>query len=317
MKLYVQNLGSSKQNYTTYLDFYDVAGRRDLRITLYTHGNGNVIIDDGNRLIDDKAETIVNLPVDTWHDIKIEYYKSSVQEENYVKFYVGGKCVWEDNEAYEVNENVIEFVRLQHLDKTATVNYYDDLSFTAISKEYKAEDPSNDDNTGDGNIGGNDEEPPTVPSGPADFEEGFINDGSISSSTNDLSTGADARTDVADGISEAIGPNISYSVVADPANAANKVLKVEHKANGVSDAGRTTVNASGSGNCYVFETKMYVTSTTADGVTLRFSLYDTAGKETVRIHFKAKADGTIYVYDSANIGITNLNVDTWYNLKIE
>ena len=266
---------------------YDAAGKEMLRINFYGTTSG-MTIDNSD------GSTITKLTKDTWYDIKIEYYKSATATENYVKFYVDGTCIWVSNAIYgasNVSSNAISYVRLQHGAKASAATYYDDMSLTAINKEYTTK---------------------------VTFEDGYINDYGFANSTNDLSTGVDVRTDVANGATEATGPNLSYSVVADPENAANKVLKVDHMANNVGDAGRSNVTAIGSGNCSVFETGMRIASTEKDGVTLRLALYDTANTEAVRIYFKAKADGTLYIYNSDNAAISStLKVDTWYDIKIE
>ena len=82
---------------------------------------------------------ICDLTADTWMDLKIEYYKSAVAEENYVKVYIGNTLVHSGNYVDNVSEDAITHARIYFYGKTAATTYYDDISFTAIEKEYSAE----------------------------------------------------------------------------------------------------------------------------------------------------------------------------------
>jgi len=95
----------------------------------------------------------------------------------------------------------------------------------------------------------------------ADFEEGYINDGNMVS--YDFDGTAYVKAD--DTASSLDGKRVNYEVVEDPTGADNKALKIsgegtQESTNAYSEIPVQTV---AEGNCYVFESRLYVASQSA------------------------------------------------------
>ena len=118
-----------------------------------------------------------------------------------------------------------------------------------------------------------------------------------------------------------------YSVVSDPADAANKVLKVVCTGENTQTAGFTRVDISNdnpAGNTYVFETKMYIEAATWTGDTTQVHFVNSSIANLVSFRiYTAQGSDTFAIYQNnaggsgSDMIVSGLPRCEWVNLRIE
>ena len=122
----------------------------------------------------------------------------------------------------------------------------------------------------------------------------------------------------------------ALSIAEDPTNAANKVLKVVNKGRSSGSTASTTIsftNAESAGNCFIFETKIYVDNIVAGytgvqmmfkngiGSTLTFNLTRDSSANGGGLYITTA--GTYAVPGKDTRFVEGLSLDTWINFRAE
>ncbi|MBO5315172.1 MAG: hypothetical protein J6B48_01950 [Clostridia bacterium] len=262
------------------------------------------------------------IPTDEWIDIKIELYRTGDKASTYAKLYIGDSCVADDNTCriYAVGDGEISRVNISYNSKNSAKVYLDDLALTRSEKTHTP-------------LPGTETDSATV----ATFENGAFNTKYLFTtiSRGDVPTvNVEEITDMA-----AIeGLYNTFYISEDPTNSANKVLKsVRAKqltstgaANRKYDATTNVFvsNDTPDGNCYTFETKIYISKVNYDTTYIRFN--DTKGNEIVEYRLYHTDKGYIELWHEDSTAGTGrgyvmglngtkvtLNPNVWYTLKIE
>ena len=173
---------------------------------------------------------------DEWFELKVVFHKDAKLEKMGAKIYLNGDLVCEDlsYKTAATTQNPIVKIGIVHQKTNNSTVYLDDLSFKKsgeIEDVVVSEDKV------------------------ADFEEGFN-----TKYLNSFSYDGTTRLDVND-IDPVKMSNLytQFSLIADPNDAANKVLKVVNK-NGGTNAGYTRIDISDGdkGNFYTLQTRVYI-----------------------------------------------------------
>ena len=144
----------------------------------------------------------------------------------------------------------------------------------------------------------------------ADFSEGFVQDAPVTSTKDD----EDSYANIADDATSHTGTEVIYEI-ADPLGGTNNALKVTTTQTKQKQPGRTDVAVSGEGNCYVFETDIYIASSSTGEFT-RVNFRDTAGNAVAR--FMLCGNGQIKDYNSSTSALLcTIDKNEWVTLRIE
>ena len=258
----------------------------------------------------------VALPIDQWFTLRIEYYQTKTAATSMMKIFLGTgeediKCVAEFNCYSERSmTDTITQVAIAHQRTNASTLYMDDLSFSRTTDVFETEFVPDMENT------------PNPNGMPADFENGFINSGNMVSYT-DADKGS---VMIGNSVSSHSGTEIGFEVTADPADAANKVLKVTTTNSRTVTAGWTEVltkTESETGNAYVFDTLVYYDKPARNGDVVYYIFRDSAGKPVARFRMLVSTSGEISIRDYNSISSYNDTViaryegNTWLHLRIE
>jgi len=278
----------------TRLNFRDTAGNAVASFMLC--GNGQIKDYNGSSSV-----VLCTIDKNEWVTLRIEYYKSSVAEENYYKIFADGVLLAQSYGAKKLSDAPISVVRLQHQRLLASVTYYDNISAYADTKAYTPEVVT------------------------LDFEDSSLT-GALyeSKDSNNL---IESGTDVYEGLAA------NYSITADPTDAANKVLKVNtfntsesNVFNGLTSYSVQKTDALHAGNCAVFDSKLYIeTPTTEDERVAAYLYFRNSGGSVFYLALSASPDGTVtlknYQKDDSNNNVptvlTTFATDKWFNIRIE
>ena len=276
------------------VNFRDTSGNAVARFMVC--GNGQIKDYNGSTSV-----SICTIDKNEWVTLRIEYYKSSVAEENYYKIFADGVLLAQSYGAYKVSDAPISVVRLQHQRLVASVTYYDNISAYADVKSYTPEAET------------------------IDFEDSSLT-GALyeSKDSNNL---IESGTDVYEGLAA------NYSITADPTDAANKVLKVNtfntsesNVFNGLTGYSVQKTDTLHAGNCTVFESKIYIeTPTTEDERVAAYLYFRNSGGSVFYLALSASPSGTVtlknYQKDEGGTNVpttlTTFATDKWINLRIE
>ncbi len=241
-KLYVEDPTTAAW-YPAYYHFRDTDGNKILDLRLYA-SEGTASLHALKAVTSDSAgEMLASFSTECWIKLKIEFYKSN--DGDYVKVY----CAKADK-TYALasvtpavsadTSKPISAVRIQHQRLIATSVYYDDMFFSLVDKAYSPES----------------DYPEEIRV--SDFEDGNIND---------------------DKIVNNIGSQTTVTNVPDPSGADNKVIKITNTAtqSGSNSNSQIKVQTAAKGNCYVYESRMYVPISEGDTPAAFMYFYDTSG----------------------------------------
>lgn len=287
-------IASTKSGEFTRLNFRDTEGNAVARFMLC--GNGQ--IKDYNT---DTSVVLCTIDKNEWVTLRIEYYKSSVAEENSYKIFADGVLIAQSYGAYKVSDAPISVVRLQHQRLSTYVTYYDNMSAYADVKSYTPEAET------------------------IDFEDNSL--------TGALYETRDTNNLIASGNAVYEGSAANYSITADPTDAANKVLKVNTfntsesgVFNGYTGYSVQKTDTLHAGNCTVFESKIYIeTPTTEDERAAAYLYFRNSGGSVFYLVLTTSSDGKVTLKnyqkaeDGTNVPTTLATFDTgkWMNIRIE
>ena len=287
-------IASTKSGEFTRLNFRDTLGNAVARFMLC--GNGQ--IKDYNT---DTSVVLCTIDKNEWVTLRIEYYKSSVAEENCYKIFADGVLLAQSYGASKVSDAPISVVRLQHQRLSTYVTYYDNMSAYADVKSYTPEAEI------------------------IDFEDNSL--------TGALYETRDTNNLIASGNAVYEGSAANYSITADPTDAANKVLKVNtfntsesNVFNGYTNYSVQKTDTLHAGNCTVFESKIYMeTPTTEDERAAAYLYFRNSDGSVFYLALSASPSGTVTLKNyqkndaGSNVPTTLATFDTgkWTNIRIE
>lgn len=253
----------------------------------------------------------ITLPYKEWFTLRIEVYQTGVAKTTMARISVGigdeePVCLAEIN-AYcqRALTKAVAHITVAHQRTNSSVAYFDNISYkktedkfvpTFITKDYME-----------------------LPNTPADFESGTVISGNVLSyDENDHMLGSDEASYE--------GTSVSYSVTEDPADAANKVLKVVTNGQGKLSVRTeaTITNEDAAGDVYVFETKLYALPSSTKIHPTQIAFVDSTGKEHVKFILTLnKSDGTISLMDYNSLSgnkwtpLVTISPNTWGNIRLE
>ena len=204
-----------------------------------------------------------NIPCDSWFTLKVVFHRTEEAETTGASIYLNNELVLED-ESYKAaalgNKPILKVALVHQKTNNSTV-YLDDLSFMRSGETHEIIESEN---------------------RVADFEEGY-NTKYLHSYTFDGSE----KLDVA-GVELAKMETLytKFSLAKDPKDATNQVLRAVNKSGGT-NAGYTEVkisNENPTGDCYTFETKMYIETAKGGYNVTQFRFIDTNGGDALNLY---------------------------------
>ena len=203
-----------------------------------------------------------------------------------------------------------------HFSGQSTV-YFDDISLSRISKEYVFE----------GTAPEIPENPSTPETPPAKTEAATFEDGYLSTNYVKNFFFSSGSSILAENAADYDSVITKYSIVNDPKNAANKVLKVVCTGENTQTAGFTRVNVSNerpTGKTYIFETKIYIEAATWTGDTTQIHFVNSSIANLVSFRiYTAQGSDTFAIYQNnaggsgSDMIVSGLPRCEWVNLRIE
>ena len=316
-----------------------------LNFSVYTENGVNYIkIGENYAGMDEKQSNLVGgIPMDQWVNIRLEYYKDYEQTEEgrgaykpVMKIYVNG-TYWAECDATITGADAegtigyydrkIDRVSVSYYRYLASETYFNNVLADNCRKTYTSEI-----NT-DALVN------PALPNEQkrenSDFEDGLLNNASVANKIRTMFFGAYDYVNATAG--QTFNPKISYSLVADPKNAANTVLQVitkSDKNNEYADKpSRTEINLyhpDADGTDYVFSGKFYYPGKdiSINGDVTHINFLDTKDGIAYALRISAVKDGSFTISliennsgSSGDTGTkatmtTGIACDEWFTLKI-
>ena len=275
----------------------------------------------------------VSIPVGEWVTLSIEYYHTGVSDAEttteMMKVYLGkdgaAPTLVSEFESYRPlaleDTRGLAFVKIAHQRTNSSTLYMDDVSLSQTNKAFVS---------GSGN-GGTDTPPtpstpdnnkPNLTDTTADFENGFVNSGNAVN----YSDADNGYAMIPNNATSHNGTEICYSNVSDPTNTNNKVLRVSATHAYTEQPGRTDVSLitkDADGECYAYQTDIYVKNISKTGDTTYFNIRDSKGNAVLRFRLNVNANGTVKLTDYNSVSqhnkteVARFNTDVWYTLRIE
>lgn len=248
-----------------------------------------------------------NIACDEWFTLKVVFHRTNKAETTGASIYLNNELVTEDTsyKAAALGNKPMLKVALVHQRTNNSTVYLDDLSFARSGETHEAVESDN---------------------RVADFEEGY-NTKYLHSYTFD---GTDALDVAGVDLVKMETLYTKFSLAKDPKDEANQVLRAVNKSGGT-NAGYTEVkisNENPAGDCYTFETKMYIETAKGGYNVTQFRFIDTNGGDALNLYvymnssaiqIKTTGDnafpkkGTDLMADS---GIT-IGKSQWFTVRIE
>ena len=311
-----------------------------VNVSVYTeNGVDYVKIGENFAGIDGKDSNVAGgIPMGEWVNIRLEYYKlyevKSDGKEVYtpkLKVYVNGVYKGECDATYTGTQPTgevyyydrkISIVKVSYYRFLASEVYFNNVVAERCKIDYVAE------------VNPDDIVDPPLPEEEMresyGFEDGLLNTSNVANKVRVYDFGVAKYINATEG--QMYNPYISYSIVADPANAANHVLKVVATRSSEFDKpSRTEVNlhkAAANGTDYIFSGKFYYPSdsigTNGDVTQLFFLDSLEAQAYSLRIEAK-KVDGvfTLNLIENNEAGTgsgaviySGIPCDQWFELKV-
>ena len=317
-----------------------------LNFSVYTeNGTDYVKIGENYAGLDGKESNIAGgIPMGKWVNIRLEYYKDyeTVEENGKVttlfkpalKIFVDGKFMGDcdatitgSDSSGKLNyyDRKVDQVSVSYYRYLASEVYFNNVLVERTRKEYvKGENP-------DAMID------PSLPDEEMresyGFEDGLLNTSNVANKVRVLDFGVKKYINASEG--QTYNPYISYSIVQDPKNAANKVLKVEALKDETFDKpSRTEVNlynSAANGTDYIFESKFYYDSDSIgiNGDLTQLFFMNSLEGQLYSLRISAQATKGVFKLSliENNIGsdkdtgtgetiCDNLACDGWFTLKI-
>lgn len=312
-KFYYQSNAIGKNGDLTQLFFFDTAEGQAYSLRIYAISKNDIFTlslienNDADGGTGSGVTIAKNIACDQWFTLKVVLHRTGEDETTGASIYLNNELVLED-ESYlgaALGNKPIFKVALVHQKTNNSTLYLDDLSFARSGETHEVVESEN---------------------RVADFEEGY-NTKYLHSYTFDGSE----KLDVA-GIDLAKMESLytKFSLEKDPADKTNRVLKAINKSGGT-NAGYTEVqisNENPAGDCYTFETKMYIETARSGYNVTQFRFTDTNGGDALNLYvymnssaiqIKTTGDkafpkkGTDLLADS---GIT-IGKSKWFTVRIE
>lgn len=240
-----------------------------------------------------------NIPCDEWFTLKIVFHRTKVAETTGADIYVNGDLVFQDTSynTAALNQNPIVKVGIVHQRTNKSVLYLDDLSFSRtgeIVEEVESEDKV------------------------ANFTEGFN-----TKYVHNYTYNGSALLGIEDVDPITLETLFTkYYLIVDPKDAANQVLRAVNK-NGGTNAGYTRVeisNDNAEGDCYIFETKLFLETYSGNYNVAEFRFVDQDGNPALSTYMSVDSSTGFVKLSSTGSGAypaagTNYLADTGINLK--
>lgn len=273
------------------VNFRDTSGNAVARFMVC--GNGQIKDYNGSTSV-----VLCTIDKNEWVTLRIEYYKSSVAEENYYKIFADGVLLAQACGAYKVSDAPISVVRMQYQRLVSSVTYYDNISAYAEEKAYAPEIAN------------------------IDFENNSL--------TDTLYESRDNNQIIESGNAAYEGRVANYSITADPTDAANKVLGVktfgvtESLTNGFTMYNVQRADTLKAGNCTVFEAKVYFEAPASSAEAVYMYFRNSSGT-VFYLALTASSKGTVTLKNyqkndaGSNVATNLATFDTgkWMNIRIE
>ena len=296
----------TKNGDVVYYIFRDSAGKPVARFRMLVSTAGDISIRDYNSTSPYNDTVIARYKGNTWLHLRIEFYQSSVAEENYVKIYMSEKddrleLLYVGNAVHTVSEKPIANLRMEHQRTNISTVYYDEVSMTRIDKEFSFETDY-----------------PVVPT-VTDFSNGSINGDNLKNYDSD----GQNFIEIADN-GEGDGVRVDYSYV-ESFEGRDDVLKATAiKTDGAKNAYTviTPDNVNPLGNTYIFEGMIYVEPTTFGKELYYMYVRDSVTRSIWYLYFTVKADGYVHISDQSQLtgvesNIAQFETGKWTHLKME
>lgn len=296
----------TKNGDVVYYIFRDSAGKPVARFRMLVSTAGDISIRDYNSTSPYNDTVIARYSGNKWLHLRIEFYQSSVAEENYVKIYMSEKddrleLLYVGNAVHTVSEKPIANLRMEHQRTNVSTVYYDEVSMTRIDKAFSFETDY--------------PVEPTV----NDFSNGSINGDNLKNYDSD----GQSFIEIADN-GEGDGARVDYSYV-ESFEGRDDVLKATAiKTDGSKNAYTviTPDNVNPMGNTYIFEGMLYVEPSTFGKELYYLYVRDSVTRSIWYLYFTVKADGYVYISDQsaltgAESNIAKFESGKWTHLKME
>ena len=255
------------------------------------------------------AEIATEIPMNSWFNLKVVFHRGGTAETTSADIYLNGEKIYTDNTykatAVSASDPTAKVAIIHQMTNNVTL-YLDDLSLVRSGEIVEATESEDK---------------------VADFEEGY-NTKYVHSFSYNGSTEL-AVTDIDDVLMSSL--YTKYSLHKDPVDEANTCLRAVNK-NGGSKAGYTKVDISNDnpeGNCYTFETRMYLETYSAGyNLTQRqfidkngavaFNAYTSVDKTSGNFKIATTGSGTFPAAGTSLLdGSLAVKPKTWFTLRIE
>ncbi len=313
-----------------------------LNFSVYTeNGVDYVKIGENYAGLDGKESNVAGaIPMGEWVNIRIEYYKNYEVDENgknkykpMMKIFVDGKFQGDCDATITGNnaegnldyyDRKVDQVSISYYRFLASEVYFNNVLTERCNKKYvEGENPDAIQN-------------PPLPDEEMresyGFEDGLLNTSNVVNKIRVLDFGVKKYVNAIEG--QTYNPNISYSIVQDPTNAANRVLKVVTlRDNQIDKPSRTEVNlynSSADGTDYIFTSKFYYESESigVNGDLTQLFFFDTSEAQAYSLRISARQSKGVYTLsiiennnESGDTGTgktiaESIPCDRWFTLKV-
>ncbi len=310
-----------------------------VNFSVYTENNVDYIkIGENHQGLDGKQSNIAGgIPMGKWVNIRFEYYKNyeTIEVDSktvtvfkpVLKIFVDGKFMGDcdatitglnSSGVIDYYDRKINQVSVSYYRYLASEVYFNNVLVERTRKEYvKGENP-------DAMI-----DPPLPDEEMREsygFEDGLLNTSNVVNKVRVLDFGVKKYINASEG--QTYNPYISYSITADPKDAANKVLRVETlKSEEFDKPSRTEVNlynSSADGTDYIFESKFYYESDAIgiNGDLTQILFLNANEGQLYVLRISAKQTNGVFklsLIENNGEGKTiceNIACDEWFTLKI-
>ena len=133
--IYVEPTTFGKELYYMYVR--DSVTRSIWYLYFTVKADGYVYISDQSALTGAESN-IAKFESGKWTHLKMEFYRSDVQANNYIKIFIDGDLAVEKNALYTMSSDAIADIKFDYVRKYDNTVYYDDMSFIKTDKEFES-----------------------------------------------------------------------------------------------------------------------------------------------------------------------------------
>lgn len=133
--IYVEPTTFGKELYYMYVR--DSVTRSIWYLYFTVKADGHVYISDQSALTGAESN-IASFESGKWTHLKMEFYRSDVLENNYIKIFIDGELAVEKNALYSMSTDSISDIKFDYVRKYDNTVYYDDISFIKTYKDFES-----------------------------------------------------------------------------------------------------------------------------------------------------------------------------------